>query len=154
MSFYNLLKRFDNFDFDGYLGGVTDNDVINTLGKDKLNHYDLLNLLSDKAFGHLEEIAKKANRITTQYFGKTILLYAPIYISNYCQNLCLYCGFNRKNKIHRKRLTMDEIDKEAIELKSTGIEHVLLLTGEDHIRSGFQYIKDAIRILGGIKNII
>ncbi|MCP4176993.1 MAG: 2-iminoacetate synthase ThiH [bacterium] len=147
MSFNNVLEHFENFDFEKYLNSVSDNDILNSLNKTKLNNYDLLNLLSDNAIKYLEPIARKANKLTHQYFGKAILLYAPIYISNYCQNVCLYCGFNSRNKINRAKLSLHEIEVEAVALKSTGIEHVLLLTGEDCKRSGFEYIKKAVQIL-------
>ena len=147
MSFNNVLKHFDNFNFEKYLNSVSDNDIINSLRKTKLDNYDLLNLLSDNAVKYLEPIARKANRLTHQYFGRAILLYAPIYISNYCQNVCLYCGFNSKNKINRAMLNLHQIEEEAVKLKSTGIEHVLLLTGEDCKKSGFEYIRGAVQIL-------
>jgi 2-iminoacetate synthase len=147
MSFNNVLKHFDNFDFDKYLNSVSDSDILKSMQKSKLNHYDLLNLLSDKAIKYLESIAEKANKLTHQYFGRAIQLYAPIYIANYCQNVCLYCGFNARNKINRAKLNLEEIEKEAVNLKSTGIEHVLLLTGEDYKKSGFEYIRNAVQIL-------
>jgi 2-iminoacetate synthase len=74
----------------------------------------LLILLSPAAGNYLEEMAQIAHRLTIQRFGKTIRLYAPLYLSNYCVNSCLYCGFNSHHKYLRKRLTIDRLWKKPI----------------------------------------
>ena len=94
MSFYDVIQSYRNFDFDNYLNNVSDVDVISSLNKDKLDEYDLLNLLSKEAVKHLELMAEKANKLSIQYFGKTVCLYTPMYIANYCINKCVYCGYN------------------------------------------------------------
>ncbi|MFH1386326.1 MAG: 2-iminoacetate synthase ThiH [bacterium] len=94
----------------------------------------------------LEAVALKARKITRQHFGRTISLYAPLYISNYCENQCLYCGFNAKLAITRKKLSHDEIERECQALKKTGLQNVLVLTGGSREHSPVSYIKAAALI--------
>ncbi len=147
MSYYEIVDKFSNFDFEGYFDKVTDADVIRSIEKDQLNHFDFLNLLSDNAKKYLEPIARKANALTRQHFGRTLALYIPIYVSNYCTNKCVYCGFNKENSIKRKHLNLEEIEKEAVEIAKTGIKHILLLTGEAKGLVTMDYIEDAVKIL-------
>lgn len=87
---------------------------------------------------------KAAKKTTLQYFGRTIGLYAPLYISNYCDNLCVYCGFNSGEKLERRKLTHDEIKKECAAIAKTGIQNILILTGESRTQAPVSYIKDAV----------
>lgn len=105
---------------------------------------DLLSLASEKS---LEEMAQKSRKLTLQYFGRTIQLYTPLYISSYCDNVCLYCGFNTNNKIERKKLTLEEVEKEAGFISSTGLKTILMLTGESRRMTPVGYIKDCVKIL-------
>lgn len=147
MSFYEIIEKYSDFDFEGYFSQVSERDIERSLYKDRLSEMDFLNLLSDKAETYLEVMAQKAHQLTVQYFGRTISLYLPIYISNYCTNECLYCGFNLKNKISRKKLTLDEIEAEAKEIAKTEIRHILMLTGEAREKTSMDYILDAVEIL-------
>lgn len=104
-------------------------------------------LLSPEAERFLEELATKSSKLTLKYFGKTIQLYTPMYISNYCDNPCLYCGFNVNNNVERKALTLEEVEKEAIFISSTGLRHILILTGESRTKSPVGYMKDCVSIL-------
>ena len=97
---------------------------------------------------YLEDMAQLSNRLTKQRFGKVIRLFAPIYLSNECNNICDYCGFSLGNKIPRKTLSTAEILKEAGALRSQGFEHILLVTGESTKKVGRQYLFDAISVLG------
>lgn len=90
--------------------------------------------------------ALKAKEITDRYFGKTILLYAPLYISNHCVNGCLYCGFSALNRFKREKLSIEEIEKEFKALRKKNFNTILILTGEDRKNSPFEYIKDAVRL--------
>jgi 2-iminoacetate synthase len=92
-------------------------------------------------------MARKAHQLTVQYFGRTIQLYIPLYISNYCANACVYCGFHRDNKIRRKKLSLEEIEGEARALAATGMRHLLLLTGEAPAVTPIEYLEDAVRLL-------
>lgn len=147
MGFYDVIKKWKNFDFENYFKNVTDENVIQSINKENLTEYDFLNLLAPIAKNHLEKMAEKAAKIKEQYFGNIISLYMPIYISNYCSNNCTYCGFSRKNHIIRKHLSFTEIEKEAIEIKKEGVEHILMLTGEAPGLVTLDYLKGAAEIL-------
>ncbi len=147
MSFYEVIKSYENFDIDYYIENVSELDVQKSLSKDNLDEYDLLNLLSKKATKYLEQMAKKSNAITNQYFGKTICLYTPMYIANYCVNKCVYCGYNVESDINRKKLNIDEIKIEGDVISKEGFKHLLLLTGESNIHSNVEYIGAAVEKL-------
>ena len=147
MSFYEVIKSYENFDIDDYMNSVTEHDVERSLEKDNLDEYDLLNLLSKKAVKYLEKMAQKSNAITNQYFGKTISLYTPMYIANYCINKCVYCGYNVESGIKRKKLNMDEIKVEGEAISKEGFKHLLLLTGESNVHSNVEYIGKAVETL-------
>ncbi len=102
-------------------------------------------LSSDKDF--VLSLVQKAKEETIRQFGKTISLYAPLYISNYCDNECLYCGFNAKSDIGRGRLETAEIEAECKEIAKTGIKHVLVLTGESRKYSSIDYIESSIKTI-------
>lgn len=104
-------------------------------------------LLSVEAESNLEKMAVKAHNLTLKHFGKTIQLYTPMYLSNYCDNQCIYCGFNIKNDTERKKLTLDEVQKEAQFISSTGLKHILILSGESREESPVGYLKDCIGVL-------
>ncbi|HMA61259.1 MAG TPA: 2-iminoacetate synthase ThiH [bacterium] len=146
MSFVEKCNQIQNFNIQDYLAGVSEHDVENILKKNKLDETDFLYLLSPAAENYLEEMAQKAHNLTNQWFGKTIQLYMPLYISNYCQNQCRYCGFNQKNKIKRRKLSLKEIEKEARIIADKGIRHVVVLTGESRKHTPLSYLQEAIRI--------
>ena len=121
-------------------------DVKNALNKDSLTFYDYGALLSPAAENMLEESARRAKYETRKHFGNSISLYTPLYISNYCENNCTYCGFNCKNKISRGKLSFDEIDFELKTIAETGLEEILLLTGESRKQSDVEYIGEAVKL--------
>lgn len=147
MSFYDVIEKYKDFDFDGYFDKVSDDDVLRSLSKDKLNHKDLLNLLSPTARKNLETMAQKASKLALQYCGKTATLYTPIYIANYCENHCVYCGYNCHSGIKRKKLSLEEIKKEGECVGAKGFKHIIVLTGESETKSSVEYIGDAVGIL-------
>ena len=147
MSFYRKLQEYKDFDFDGYLKSVTDNDVERILSKENINELEFLSLLSDKASDHLEKMAIKARSISLKNFGSTVLIYTPMYLANFCENKCIYCGYNMENHIKRKKLTLEEVEKEAKAIYDMGIRHILILTGESRAKSPVSYIKDCVNIL-------
>lgn len=100
------------------------------LSCESLSLAEVAGLLSTSADTHLEELAQAAHALTKKRFGKTIKLYAPVYISNECINGCLYCGFNSKNKIERRTLTTAETIAEARHVLDSGHRHILLVAGE------------------------
>lgn len=137
-----VLALYDKYDFDSF----TAKDVQNALEKDRIDFYDYAALLSPAAAPFLEEMAKKAQICTRKQFGNTIALFTPIYIANYCENQCIYCGFNCKNKIHRAKLNMEEIEQEYKAIAKTGLKEILILTGESRSMSGIEYIGEAVEL--------
>lgn len=107
---------------------------------------DFQALLSPAAMPFLEEMARLAQMETRKHFGNSVYLFTPIYIANYCENYCVYCGFNCHNKIKRKQLSMEEIREEMQAIASTGLEEILILTGESRKRSDVSYISEACKI--------
>ena len=93
MTFYDIKQQYDTFDFENYIANVSDIMVKDSIQKEILNNMDFLNLLSPKALNYIEEMAQKAHEISVKHFGKGILLYAPLYVSNFCINNCAYCSF-------------------------------------------------------------
>ena len=125
---------------------VSEVDVLKSLNARELTDRDFYNLLSDKAEDHLEEMAELAKEKRRRYFGNNVCLFSPIYIANYCENSCRYCGFRAKSDIKRAKLNNEEIEEEMKALAATGIEDVLILTGESERFSSVAYIADACRV--------
>ena len=147
MSFLDQVIEFESFDFQAYFDSVTGSDIEKSLRRDVIKPFDLLNLLSEKAEDYLEQMAQKAQAITRQYFGRTISLYAPLYISDYCSNHCTYCGFNSSTDFQRTKLTIDQIDAEAKAIFDMGIRHILVLTGEAPAKTSLSYLEEAVKIM-------
>lgn len=121
-------------------------DVKRALMKDSLDIEDFAALLSPAAEPFIEEMAQKAKQETAKHFGNSVYMFTPIYISNYCENYCVYCGFNCHNKIHRMKLNTEEIEKEMAAIAKSGLEEILILTGESRAQSDVSYIGEACRI--------
>ena len=130
-----------------FFSSVKKNDVKKIINKSVLNELDFLSLLSPVAQNFMEDMAKKSNQLTKQHFGNVIFLFTPIYISNFCVNNCLYCGFNHNNKITRTHLEKKEIETEAKKIARTGLKHILFLTGEAPNLADIDYLKNAVLIL-------
>jgi 2-iminoacetate synthase len=130
MSFYDVIQTYDPQQVIAEIEAKTAGDVQRALASEQLSNDDYMALLSPAAENFLEEMAQKAHAITLRRFGRTILLYAPIYLSNECHNGCLYCGFAVHNKVPRRTLNLDEVEQEARILHNSGFRHILLLTGE------------------------
>lgn len=127
-------------------GDYTPQDVKNALSAEQRGIDDFAALLSPAAEPFLEEMAKKAQIETAKHFGNSVYMFTPIYISNYCENYCVYCGFNCHNRIHRMKLGREEIEKEMAAIAKTGLEEILILTGESRAQSDVEYIGEACRI--------
>lgn len=95
----------------------------------------------------LEALAQQAQTVTRQYFGKTIGIYAPLYLANYCDNICTYCGFQHSRDIHRIKLIPEQIEQECRAIAVAGIQSILLLTGESRVHTPVSYIAEAIQIV-------
>lgn len=111
-----------------------------------LNDRDFGALLSSAAESHLEEIAQAAKAAKERYFGNSVYLFTPLYLANYCENYCVYCGFNCHNKIKRAKLSYSEIEAEMKAIAASGLEEILLLTGESRKHTPLTYIGEACKI--------
>ncbi len=107
---------------------------------------DFKALLSPAAQPFIEEIAQAAQLETRKHFGNSVCMFTPLYISNYCENYCIYCGFNCHNKINRAKLNASEIEKEMAAIAKTGLQEILILTGESKKMSDVEYIGEACKI--------
>ena len=124
----------------------TEDDVRRALEHDEKTVEDFKALLSPSALPLLEEIAEAARIETKKHFGNSVNMFTPLYISNYCENYCVYCGFNCHNKIHRAKLNAEEIEREMQAIARTGLQEVLILTGESKKMSDVEYIGEACKI--------
>lgn len=121
-------------------------------GLNGLNQSDMLGLMSIESEALLEELFKTARFIKNEIYGRRIVIFAPMYVSNLCKNECTYCAFRANNKsIHRRSLTHNEIARETTALVETGHKRVLLVAGESYPRQGFSYVLDAIDAVYGVK---
>lgn len=147
MSYYEVLLKYKNLPFEKILREITTQDVERSISSDIQDPEQFLALLSPAAEELLERMAQKAHALTLQHFGRTIQLYTPMYLSNFCENECGYCGFNARNEMFRRTLTLDDLEKEATFIAATGIEHLLILTGDSRKKSPPAYIKECLGVL-------
>jgi 2-iminoacetate synthase len=143
-TFKSVFNQYDWNTIKSKIYSTTAQDVAYTLAKSKRNLDDFLTLIAPAAQPYLEQMAQMAHELTKKRFGKTIQMYAPLYLSNECQNICTYCGFSLDNKIKRKTLTEIEINLEIEALKKAGFDHVLLVTGEANYTVNIHYFLKAI----------
>ena len=137
-----VITSMNAYDYTRY----TADDVRRALARDMRTPEDFGALLSPAALPFLEEMAQRAQRETRKHFGNGIYMFTPVYIANYCENFCIYCGFNCHNKINRARLSEEEIDREMRAVAKSGLQEVLILTGESRAKSDVEYIGKACRI--------
>ena len=137
-----VINKINDYDYNSF----SDEDIKKALNKDYLSTRDFQALLSPKAINYLEEMAQKAKECRKRYFGNSVYMFTPLYISNYCDNYCIYCGFNSHNKIKRARLNFEQIEVELKEIAKTGLEEILILTGESEKYSNIEYIGKACKL--------
>ncbi|MDR2708414.1 MAG: 2-iminoacetate synthase ThiH [Elusimicrobiota bacterium] len=154
MTFYSKLQSYENFNFDDFLSKVDDNKIEQIINKNDLDELDFLALLSDKARNFLEPLAQKSSQICKLYFGNSITLFAPLYVSNFCINNCVYCGFSTRNNIERKVLSFEQVHKNAEIVSGFGIRHILLLTAESPVKTDLKYLKECVKILKNYFDVI
>ncbi len=147
MTFYDQMTRLRDMDFAAKFAGVRPEQIQTALNKTDLQADDFLALLAPAAEGRLEEMARAAHKSTLCNFGRSILLYTPLYLANYCINRCVYCGFNAANNIPRRALTLPEVEAEGKAIALSGLQHLLVLTGESPRHSPVSYIMECIKIL-------
>lgn len=137
-----VIAEMNAFDPEQY----TEADVRAALNADTCSVENFKALLSPAAMPFLEEIARKAQMETRKHFGNSVMIFTPLYIANYCENYCIYCGFNCHNKIKRAKLNAEEIEKEMKTISDSGLEEILILTGESPNMSDVKYIGEACKI--------
>ncbi|HZQ28336.1 MAG TPA: 2-iminoacetate synthase ThiH [Acidimicrobiales bacterium] len=108
---------------------------------------DFAALLSAPAADRLEDMALAAHRVTVQRFGRTVHLFAPLYLSNECVSTCTYCGFSAGNEIARRTLSLDEVLAEGLALRERGFRHVLLVAGEHARIVSKDYLVSCVELL-------
>lgn len=124
----------------------TTSDVETALKADPVTPRDFAALLSPAAEAYLEQMAQRARSEKRRFFGDNVYLFTPIYLANYCENYCIYCGFNCHNKIRRAQLDAEAIEAEMAAIAQSGLEEILILTGESRTKSTVEYIGEACKI--------
>ena len=137
-----VMAHVEEYDYDKY----TARDVRAALDHETCSVEDFKALLSPASAPFLEEMAQKARIETGKHFGNTVYLFTPLYIANYCENYCVYCGFNCYNHINRMKLNMEQIEKEMQVIADSGMEEILILTGESRAMSDVKYIGEACKL--------
>lgn len=137
-----VIAQMDAYDPAAY----TPRDVRAALEREVCSPEDFKALLSPAAEPFLEQMAQRAREETGKHFGNTVYLFTPLYIANYCENYCVYCGFNCYNHIRRMKLDLDQIQREMQVIARSGMEEILLLTGESRAMSDVAYIGEACKL--------
>ena len=138
----NVMEQMNSFDYSKY----TAKDVKAALEHETCSIEDFKALLSPEAEPFLEQMAQRARIETSKHFGNTVYLFTPLYIANYCENYCVYCGFNCYNHINRMKLSMEQIEREMKVIAGSGMEEILILTGESRSQSDTNYIGEACKL--------
>lgn len=137
-----VIQAMNQYDYNMY----TEQDVIRALQSTTCTPQDFAALLSPAANNYIEEMAQKAKLEKEKHFGNSIYMFTPLYIANYCENHCIYCGFNCHNKINRAKLNAEEIEQEMQTIAQSGLQEILILTGESKKMSDATYIGEACKI--------
>ena len=137
-----VISQMESYDYSKY----TARDVRAALEHETCSVEDFKALLSPAAEPFLEQMAERAKLETSKHFGNTVYLFTPLYIANYCENYCVYCGFNCYNDISRVKLSMEQIEHEMKIIADSGMEEILILTGESRAKSDVKYIGEACRL--------
>ncbi len=137
-----VMEHMKSYNPDDY----TARDVRAALSHDTCTIDDFKALLSPAAQPFLEQMAQRAQIETQKHFGNTVYIFTPLYIANYCENYCVYCGFNCYNKIRRLQLSYEQIEHEMKVIADSGMEEILILTGESKAKSDIKYIGEACKL--------
>ena len=138
----NVMAYADSYNYENYTG----KDVERALQQEIIGINELKILLSPAAEPYIEQMAERARIETRKHFGNTVYVFTPLYIANYCENYCVYCGFNCYNDINRMKLNMEQIEHEMKIIADTGMEEILILTGESRVKSDVSYIGEACKL--------
>jgi 2-iminoacetate synthase len=146
MNFFHQLQAYPQTDVLSWINDASQARIDRALCQARLGLEDFATLLSPAiSDDQLETLARRSQQLTRQRFGRVMLLYTPLYLSNECHNGCLYCGFNADNQLRRKTLSVQEIESEARILSRQGFRHMLLLTGEAPEVAGIEYLEQAVK---------
>ena len=137
-----VIAQMERFDYTRY----TAREVKAALEHETCSLEDFQALLSPAAEPFLEQMAQRARQETSKHFGNTVYLFTPLYIANYCENYCVYCGFNCYNHINRMKLSLEQIEQEMKIIADSGMEEILILTGESRAQSDVHYIGEACKL--------
>lgn len=137
-----VMAHMNSYNPDDY----TARDVRAALSHETCTIDDFKALLSPAAQPFLEQMAQRAQIETQKHFGNTVYIFTPLYIANYCENYCVYCGFNCYNKIRRLQLSYEQIEHEMKVIADSGMEEILILTGESKAKSDIKYIGEACKL--------
>ncbi len=137
-----VMSEVESYDYNKY----TAVDVRRALTHETVTVEDLKALLSPAAEPFLEKMAERARLETQKHFGNTVYIFTPLYIANYCENYCVYCGFNCYNDIKRMQLTLEQVEHEMKVIADSGMEEILILTGESRAKSDVKYIGEACKL--------
>lgn len=137
-----VLEARNSYDYSAY----SEADVRQALSHQQRSPKDFAALLSPAALPLLEDIARQAQQERQRYFGNSVTFFTPLYIANYCENYCIYCGFNSHNRIHRARLNREQLIREMEAIAQTGMQEILILTGESRKMSDVNYIGEACKL--------
>ena len=137
-----VMEHMKSYNPDDY----TARDVRAALSHDTCTVEDFKALLSPAAQPFLEQMAQRAQIETQKHFGNTVYIFTPLYIANYCENYCVFCGFNCYNKIRRLQLSYEQIEHEMKVIADSGMEEILILTGESKAKSDIKYIGEACKL--------
>ena len=138
----SVMEHMNSYDYQKY----TAKDVMTALEHEKCSIEDFKALLSPAAEPFIEQMAQRAMSETSKHFGNTVYLFTPLYIANYCENYCVYCGFNCYNDINRMKLSMEQIEREMKIIADSGMEEILILTGESRGQSNVEYVGEACKL--------
>ena len=150
MSMSTFKSIFDTYNWDEVKTSIyskTEADVLRAIQANRPDLEDFKAMISPAGEKYIEEMAQKSSQLTQKRFGKTMQMYAPMYLSNECNNICTYCGFSLDNKIKRRTLNDKEILQEVEVLKSHGFNHILLVTGEANHTVHTKYFLNAIKLI-------
>jgi len=150
MVMSSFKQIFDTYNWDEVKTSIyskTEADVLRAIQANRPDLEDFKAMISPAGEKYIEEMAQKSSQLTQKRFGKTMQMYAPMYLSNECNNICTYCGFSLDNKIKRKTLTDSEILQEVEILKNHGFNHILLVTGESNHTVHTRYFLNAINLI-------
>ena len=145
---YNLLENAKN---------LTEQELTQILlkaeNKEPLTHQEIANLLQIEDKDMLSRIYKTAGKVKNQIYGNRVVVFAPLYISNYCVNNCTYCGYRRDNNFNRSRLTPEQIETEVKILEKMGHKRIALEAGEDPVNCDIDYVLDSISTIYNTENV-